>query len=87
MFPAAMAATFQTTVDETGWPWDNVGERYQLTYLAVTAVDAGTYFKSDLKFATVVPAKMTYFIEAVKQGERNETWQYVTDLNKLGQCP
>ena len=44
MFPAATAATFQATVDETGWPWDNVGERYRQTYIAVTAVDAGAKF-------------------------------------------
>ena len=54
MFPAA---TFQTTVDETVWPWDNVRERYRPTYLVVTAVEAGTNFKSDEKFATVVPRR------------------------------
>ena len=68
MFPVATAATFQATVDETGWSWKIVEERYRLTYLALTAMDAGTNFKSDLKSATAATVQMTYFIESSKTG-------------------
>ena len=52
MFPAATAATFQATVEKTGWTWGNAGRRDGQTWEAVPD------FKTVKKFATAVTVRI-----------------------------
>ena len=49
-----MAATFQATVEKTGWTWVNAGRRDGQTWEAVIAVTAVPDFKTVKKLATAV---------------------------------
>ena len=57
MLPAATAATFQATVEKTGWTWGNAGRRDGKTWEAMIAVTAVPDFKTVKKFATAVTVR------------------------------
>ena len=59
------AATFQATVEKTGWTWDNAGRRDGQTWEAMIAVPD---FKTVKKFATAVTVRIRNLAGRSKTG-------------------
>ena len=82
MSPAATAVTFQATVDETWWPWDNEGNGIDKRISPRLPWTPGQIFKQSKNLPPQPRRRWPTFKNVVKRDERNETWQYVTDRNK-----
>ena len=67
-FPADTAATFEATVEKTGWTWGNAGGRDGQTWEAVIAVIAVPDFKTVKKFASAVTVRIRNLAGRSKTG-------------------
>ena len=75
--PAATAVTFQATVDKTRWPWGNLNGNDKRS----SSWSPRQIFKLSKNLPRQPRRDWPTLCALVERGERNRTWQDVTDLN------
>jgi len=80
----AFHLTFQATVVETGWTWDNAGDGMDKRDRPWLPWMPGQIFKLSKNLPRQPLPRCIWETQqaVVKRGERNKTWQYVTVRNK-----